>query len=134
MLMYNDEFPPDFKINTNVIKLLTGMGQHGLMGHLSCNETKKKEREHTKIVARREQRVTYDLPPILRHRIKQLADEHRLPASQIVTLALLRFLNDYEQGLIDISLYKQPSRSPRYDWNLVLPTKLLRVLNKENSG
>jgi len=91
----------------------------------------KKELESAKIKARRSKRVTYDLPPALRWQIKQLADEHRLPASQLVTLALLRFLSDYEQGLIDISLYKQPSHSPRYDWNLALPEKLLRLINKK---
>ncbi len=133
--MDNDTFLSNSKINANELKLLIGISQDGLVKPLlSYGEAQKKQRERIKITARREQRVTYDLPPILRYRIKQLADEHRLPASQLVTLALLRFLNDYEQGLIDISLYKQPSRSPRYDWKLVFPAKLLRVLNKENTG
>lgn len=91
----------------------------------------KKERERIKIRSRRESRVTYDLPPILRYQVRQLADQHRLPASQLVTLALLRFLNDYDQGLVDLSIYKQPSSSPRYDWNLVFPEKLLKILKKK---
>ena len=52
-----------------------------------------------------------------------LAEEQRLPASQLATLALVRFLQEYDQGKIDLSLFKQPSRSPRYDWNLVLPSE-----------
>ncbi len=91
----------------------------------------KKERERIKIRSRRESRVTYDLPPVLRYQVRQLADQHRLPASQLVTLALLRFLNDYDQGLVNLSIYKQPSSSPRYDWNLVFPEKLLKILKKK---
>ncbi|MEJ5200674.1 MAG: hypothetical protein WHV66_00460 [Anaerolineales bacterium] len=91
----------------------------------------KKERERIKIRSRRESRVTYDLPPVLRYQVRQLADQHRLPASQLVTLALLRFLNDYDQGLVNLSIYKQPSSSPRYDWNLAFPEKLLKILKKK---
>jgi hypothetical protein len=94
--------------------------------------TGKKEREQAKIRARRDQRVTYDLPAALRQRMKELAEEQRLPASQLVTLALLRFLKEYEQGAVNLSRYKQPSRSPRYDWNLSLPADLTSVLRKKN--
>ena len=89
------------------------------------------DREQAKIRARREARVTYDLPPVLRQRIKDLADEQRLPASQLVTLALLRFLKDYDQDLVSLGRYKQPSSSPRYDWNLVFPAELLSGTRKK---
>lgn len=82
-------------------------------------------REREKIRARREQRVTYDLPPRIRQRVKEIADELRVPASQLVALALARFLRDLEEEKINLGPYKQPSRSPRYDWNLVLPNRLL---------
>jgi hypothetical protein len=85
-------------------------------------------REKEKIRARRDQRVTYDLPPALRKRIKALAGERRLPASQLVTLALLRFLNDYAAGKVPLEAYQQPSASNRYDWNLVFPEELWKVL------
>jgi hypothetical protein len=42
-----------------------------------------------------------------------------------VTLALARFLLDIETGKVDLGDYKQPSRSPRYDWNLVFPDGLI---------
>lgn len=94
-------------------------------------ETRKQARERERIRARRAQRVTYDLPPPLRQRIKQLAAEQGLPASQLVSLALLRFLKQFEAGEVELSRYKQPSRSPRYDWNLSYPADLLALLNVE---
>ncbi len=53
-----------------------------------------------------------------------LAESERLPASQLVTLALARFLLDHTTGQVDLAALKRPSRSPRYDWNLVLPEEL----------
>ncbi len=87
-------------------------------------EDLRKSREKEKIRARRAQRVTYDLPPNLRRRMKTLAAERGVPASQLVTLALLRFLKDYAAGDVPLERYQQPSRSPRYDWNLAFPPEL----------
>jgi len=98
---------------------------------LTPQEQLRKQREKEKIRARREQRVTYDLPPALRKRIKELAEEQCLPASQVVTLALLLFLKSYDQGEIALGRYKQPSRSPRYDWNLKFPADLTASLRKK---
>jgi hypothetical protein len=91
----------------------------------------RKDKEQQKIRARRPARVTYDLPPDLRKRMKALADERGLPASQLVTLALLRFLQDMEQGQVPLERYQQPSRSPRYAWNLVYPDELLAKILKK---
>jgi hypothetical protein len=91
---------------------------------------RRKTREQEKIRARKAQRVTYDLPPELRQRVKALAEEQRLPASQLVTLALLRLLADHQAGRLVLSRYKRPSRSPRYDWNLEYPQDLLLGLKK----
>ena len=103
------------------------------MSDTDSNE-RKKARETSKILARRAQRVTYDLPPELRARIKELAQEQRLPASQLVTLALLRFLKAYDAGDAPLGSYKQPSRSPRYDWNLVFPAELMATLKKPHES
>lgn len=81
----------------------------------------KKARERAKIKARREMRVTYDLPPALKLAVAELAEELSLSASQLTTLALVRFLQDYHAEEIDITKYRKPSRSPRYDWKLVFP-------------
>ena len=91
---------------------------------LSDRSLRKKLREQEKIRARKALRATYDLPPELRQRIKTLAEEQGVPASQLVTLALLRFLQDFQREEIPLERYKQPSRSPRYDWNFVFPVEL----------
>jgi len=108
-----------------VADLLTGMEQRQTEAALPRKERERISRERAKIQSRRDQRATYDLPPSIRELVRDLAEDLRLPASQLVTLALARFLTDYGNGLIDLGKYKQPSRSPRYDWNLVFPENLL---------
>jgi hypothetical protein len=112
-------------LDSTVADLLHNMEEKQREAQLPRRQREKKARERAKIQARREQRATYDLPPTLRQRIKDLAEQERLPASQIVTLALARFLKDYDQERVTLAEYKQPSRSPRYDWNLDLPEELL---------
>jgi hypothetical protein len=120
-----------------VADLLSGMERRKAETQLPRQQREKKAKERAKITSRREQRATYDLPPVLRKRIKDLADNERLPASQLVSLALIRFLNDLDQGNIDVDAMKQPSRSPRYDWNLDFPDNLMpglvlpRLMNKK---
>ncbi|NPV87773.1 MAG: hypothetical protein HPY45_17375 [Anaerolineae bacterium] len=87
---------------------------------LSRRQREKVIKERRKIRERREQHTCYDIPPQLRQYIKTLAEELRLPASQIAALALLRFARDWQAGTIDLAPYKRPSRSPKYDWNLEL--------------
>lgn len=110
-------------LDPSVADLLEGMEQRKSETQLPRRQREKRARERAKIQARRPQRVTYDLPPQLRAEMRNLAEAEGVPASQVVTLALLRFLEDYGQGKVDLSLYKKPSRSPRYDWNLVLLEK-----------
>jgi len=107
-------------LDSAVADLLSDMEEKQQLSQLPRKERIRKSREHSKIVARREQRVTYDLPPYIRQRIKTLAEEEGVPASQVVTLALLNFLRAYDEDGINLSTYKEPSRSPRYDWNLRL--------------
>jgi hypothetical protein len=114
-----------------IADLINDMEQKQAEFMLPRREREKKSRERAKIQARREQRATYDLPPAVRARIADLAEELRLPASQLAALALVRFLKEYEAGAVDLSEFKQPSASPRYDWNLVLPDELLPVLPKK---
>lgn len=119
-----------------VADLLAGMEQKQAEAMLPRKQREKKARERAKIQARRDQRATYDLPPLLRERIKSLAEELRLPASQLVTLALARFMQEYDQGSIDLGFYKRPSRSPRYDWNLEFPEDLIpaKSLRRKRGG
>ena len=104
-----------------VADLLSGMEQRQEESHLPAKDRKKAARERSKIRERRDYRVTYDLPPKLRQRIKIIAEKEGIPASQLVTLALYRFLELYQKKEIDLSAYKESSKSPRYDWNLIIP-------------
>lgn len=108
-----------------VADLLAGMELRQAEAQLPRKERERKARERAKIEARREKRATYDLPPAVRQQVNQLAEELRLPASQLVTLALARFLQDYALGRIDLNELLRPSRSPRYDWNLAIPEDIL---------
>ncbi len=114
-----------------VADLLQGMEKKQAESQLPRKQREKLARERAKIQSRREQRATYDLPPALRERIRQMAEAERLPASQLVTLALARFLQAFDSGQIDLSIYKQPSASPRYDWNLVFTEDLVPPVKKK---
>ena len=114
-----------------VAGLLSDMENRQSEAALPRREREKKARERAKMSARRDQRATFDLPPALRQRIMELAETERLPASQLVTLALARFLQDLSAGGLDLTPLKQPSRSPRFDWNLVLPEGLLPTAPKK---
>jgi hypothetical protein len=115
-------------VNPDIAKLLAGLARLQAEAQLPPKEVQKKEREREKVQARREKRVTYDLPPELREQIKTLAEEQHVPASQIVTLALARFMREYTDGKIDLDALKRPSRSPRYEWKLAMPDDLLPVI------
>src|SRR5512135_2792721 len=115
-----------------VAGLLNDMEHRQSDAALPRRQREKKARERAKIRARREQRATFDLPPSLRQRIMDLAENERLPASQLVSLALARFLQDLSSSQVDLGPLKQPSRSPRYDWNLVLPEELVPAEARKN--
>lgn len=111
-----------------VADLLSGMESKQAEARLPRKEREKKARERAKIRARKDARVTYDLPPALKQAIFNLAESLSLPASQLATLALKRFMSDYQAGEIDISKYKKTSKSPRYDWKLEFPPEWFQNL------
>jgi len=124
-------------IDPAVAELLTSLERLRSDAALPRKERERKARERAKIQSRREARATYDLPPALREKIRLLAEQQRVPASQIVTLALARFMDDLECGRVDLGAYKCPSRSPRYDWNLEFPPELIespRPKKKKGQG
>lgn len=122
-------------IDPAVEELLREMEQRQAESQLPRREREKKARERQKIAARRERRATYDLPPEIRARMMELSTQLSIPASQLVTLALMRFLDDYDRGNLDLSVWKHPSHSPRYDWNLVFPDDVSkRTISKKDDG
>lgn len=118
-------------IDQQLVDLLAGLERLRAGGEEPEKVRAKKARERAKIQARRQNRATYDLPPVLREQIKSLAEAQHVPASQIVTLALARFLSEHAAGAIDLDALKRPSRSPRYDWNLSIPEGLLPITSRK---
>lgn len=103
-----------------VSALLTQTERRRSEARLAPKEREKIRKEREKIRARRPYHTTYDIPVELRQKVKDLAERHGVPASQIATLGLLRFIEDVAGRRVDIDAYKSPSRSPRYEYNLVL--------------
>jgi len=116
-----------------VADLLAGMEQRQSEAQLPRKLREKKAKERARIQARRDQRATYDLPPLVRSSIKKLAEQQSLPISQLVTLALIRFMNDYHAGMIDLGKYKISTKSPKYDWVLDLAWEMNLMKEKKNS-
>ena len=79
---------------------------------LPHKEREKKKKEREKIRSRRPYHTTYDIPVELRQRIKELAEAQGVPASQLATLGLLRFVEDLAGKQVELSAHKVPSRSP----------------------
>ncbi len=123
--MTKNEPVRDKTLDPAVSGLLAGMEQRQAELQLPRRERERIIKERLKIQARRDQRATYDLPPVLREDLRDLGEGLGIPASQLAALALARFLAEYREGSINLDEYKQPSRSPRYDWNLVFPEALV---------
>jgi|WetSurMetagenome_2_1015567.scaffolds.fasta_scaffold36109_3 hypothetical protein len=119
--MPKSNLPRRDSIDPEVSALLKEMEQRQVDAQMPRREREKKARERQKIADRRERRATYDLPPHIRNQISDLSTRLSIPASQLVTLALIRFLESFNAGGLDLGPLKTPSRSPRYDWNLVIP-------------
>lgn len=132
--MPNRSSTPKSALDPAVSNLLAGMEQRQSEQQLPRKERERIVKERLKIQARREQRATYDLPPVLRESLRQLGEQLGIPASQLATLALARFLLDYREDRVDLDAYKQPSRSPRYDWNLIFPESLVPLGKKKKGG
>jgi hypothetical protein len=109
-------------IDSSVADLLVSMEKKLATSQLPKKKREKLAKERAKIEARRDFRVTYDIPPPLRDAVRNLAEEQAVPASQLVSFALMRFLDDLDRKIIDLDKYKEASLSPRYDWNLRLPS------------
>jgi hypothetical protein len=114
-------------IDPAVAELLGTMEQKANERSLPLEDRRRRKKEREKAKARN--RVMLDLPHEIEARIKNLAAKHECPISQIAALLIWQGLQDLENGLLNPSAYKKPSRSPRYSWNLVFPG---RVQNNEH--
>ncbi len=66
-------------------------------------------------------RKIFDLPEAITARLEQLAAEIGCPESQIAAFLLAHGLQELEDEAIQLTPYLQPSRSPRYRFNLQIP-------------
>jgi hypothetical protein len=125
--MSDDKYARRPAIDSSVAEILDSMQRKMATSQLPRRKREQVAKERAKIEARRDQRVTYDLPRLLKEKIRVMAEEHNLPASQLATLALVRFLDDMERGKIDLESMKVASRSPRYDWNLKISSPYIYI-------
>lgn len=95
----------------------------GTAEETAIREPRRRNREQEKYARRAPGRATYDLTPELKARIQAMAAEpnRRIPASQLVMLALVRFLQEYEAGAIDLRPLLEITTSPKFDFVLDVP-------------
>jgi hypothetical protein len=67
-------------------------------------------------------RFNMDLDPILNDRLAELAEEQRCPASGLANLAIAFMLDALDHDSLDLRPYLGPSKSPRYENTVKLPS------------
>ena len=100
-----------------VADLLGGLERKQAQRGMTKAERRESERQ------RRRNRLMVDLPPDIEAQIGALAAAHGVPVSGLVVLAIARFLRDVGDGL-SLTPYKQPTKSPRFDWRIEIPDDL----------
>ena len=66
-------------------------------------------------------KATYDLPLPILEGIEKVVSAESIARSDVVALALVRFLTDYQAGKIEMTDMKRSARSLRYTWKIQLP-------------
>lgn len=70
---------------------------------------------------RQRPKATYDLSPALQEGIEEVVAAESISRSDVVALALVRFLADYRAGRVNLTAQKVRARSLRYEWKIQLP-------------
>jgi hypothetical protein len=70
---------------------------------------------------RRRPKATYDLSLPIQEGIEEIVAAESISRSDVVALALVRFLADYRAGRMDLGPQKVRARSLRYEWKIQLP-------------
>jgi hypothetical protein len=83
-----------------------------------AKEEQKKQKEKDQMKRRLPRRATYDLPPGMKERIVEIANEHGTTASQVAAFLLHGGIKQIEAGMINLDRYKEPSTSIRWEYNL----------------
>lgn len=81
----------------------------------------KKDAARQKAQAQLANRMNVFLPQDLKAQITEQAEQLRVPVSQLVTFFLYEVVARYERSDLNLDRHLTPSRSPRYDFNLIHP-------------
>jgi hypothetical protein len=81
----------------------------------------KREKARRKADAQRANRLHVLLPEHLKAQVQALAEQYRVPVSQVVAFLLYEGLERYGGEPVDFTPHLYPTRSPRYDANLIHP-------------
>ena len=84
----------------------------------ATRETRRQRRARAKRVKPRSKH-TYDLPARMIEAVREIADREGVSQSDVVALALARFLEAYHAGTVELG--KRQSRSVRFTHKLLLP-------------
>ncbi|GIK40401.1 MAG: hypothetical protein BroJett011_42340 [Chloroflexota bacterium] len=128
ILTKSDQKAETGRIDPSVNSLLAKSDERRALAQLPLKKRKQKIKEKAKTQARLKGRVNLDLPPSLKMRLFELAEEHEITASQLSTLLLLKGLGLLEAGQVDVDLYKVSTKSPRYGFKLDLQRALETAL------
>lgn len=79
---------------------------------------RRKKKEQIKIKKRMVYRASYDLPPGMKDRIAEIAEQNGTTATQVAACLLADALKRFDAG--EVHFDKVPSSSLRYDYNLVI--------------
>jgi hypothetical protein len=97
-------------------------------------EEERKRKAKQKAQAQRENRFHLLLPRDLKKRIAEIALEHSVSESQVATFLLYEALDRYDKGEIGFWGFKHPSKSPRYEFNLIHPKDTERESRKNEKS
>lgn len=100
------------------------------LAEMRRKEEEKKRKAKEKAEAQKANRVHILLPKDLKQIIGEIAREHSISESQVVTFLLFEAVDRYEKGEIGFWGFKHPSKSPRYEYNLIHPKDTERRLRK----
>jgi len=106
-----------------------------LLAERRKREQERKRKEQAKAEARKNNRVTTELPVSLINRLKTIAESEGVSISQVITFFLFEALERFEKREFSFWSYKYKTESPRYHWNLVHPKdeeRMAKIKSQEN--
>jgi len=75
-------------------------------------------------------RVTFELDPRVAQMIEVISKAEECSPASVVNLLVARVIRQYVSGEISFEDHRRVSRSPRYDWVIVLPEDVDSLVNE----